>query len=63
MGGWVGGRWVVGKSDFKENPKSDLDLDLWFVNIQHGRILDFENLLSRLSVIWSDLFGSRRNVG
>ena len=23
---------VVGKSDFKENPKSDLDLDLGFVN-------------------------------
>ena len=24
---------VVGKSDFKENPKSDLDLDLGFVKI------------------------------
>ena len=24
--------WVVGKSDSKENPKSDLDLDLGFVN-------------------------------
>ena len=30
--GWVGG-WAVGKSDFKENPKSDLDLDLGFVNM------------------------------
>ena len=29
-GGEVGG--VVGKSDFKENPKSDPDLDLGFVN-------------------------------
>ena len=28
MGWWMG---VVGKSDFKENPKSDLDLDLGFV--------------------------------
>ena len=28
------GRWVVGKSDFEENPKSDLDLDLGFVNIR-----------------------------
>ena len=27
-----GGGGVVGKSDFKENPKSDLDLDLGFVN-------------------------------
>ena len=26
------GGWVVGKSDFKENPKSDLDLDLGFVS-------------------------------
>ena len=25
------GGWVVGKSDFKENPESDLDLDLGFV--------------------------------
>ena len=25
---------MVGKSDFKENPKSDLDLDLEFVNIR-----------------------------
>ena len=25
--------WMVGKSDSKENPKSDLDLDLGFVNI------------------------------
>ena len=25
--GWGLGGWVVGKSDFKENPKSDLDLD------------------------------------
>ena len=24
---------VVGKSDFKENPKSDLDFDLAFVNM------------------------------
>ena len=33
-GGWRGGvgGWVVGKSDSKENPKSDLDLDLGFVN-------------------------------
>ena len=29
-GGWGWG--VVGKSDFKENPKSDMDLDLGFVN-------------------------------
>ena len=27
---------VVGKSDFKENPKSHLDLDLEFVKNVHG---------------------------
>ena len=27
MGGWVAG-WVVGKSDFNENPVVSLDLDL-----------------------------------
>ena len=27
-----GGGWLVGNFDFKENPKSDLDLDLGFVN-------------------------------
>ena len=26
------GGWVVGESDFKENPMYDLDLDLGFVN-------------------------------
>ena len=31
MGGGAG-LVLVGKSDFKENPKSDLDLDLGFVN-------------------------------
>ena len=30
-GGGGGGGWAVGKSDSKENPKSDLDLDLGFV--------------------------------
>ena len=28
---------VVGKSGFKENPKSDLDLDLGFVNFRNGK--------------------------
>ena len=32
LGGGGGGWGVVGKSDFKENPKSDMDLDLEFVN-------------------------------
>ena len=35
---------MVGKSDFKENPKSDLDLDLGFVNLEKigklGKILE-----------------------
>ena len=36
VGGGLG--WVVGKSDFKENSKSDLDLDLGFVNkSQHSQ--------------------------
>ena len=40
MGVGVGvGEWVVGKSDFKENPKSDQDLDLWFVKIRISRCL------------------------
>ena len=33
--GWVGGSVGVGKCVSKENPKSDLDLDLWFVNIEN----------------------------
>ena len=37
----VGGGWVVGKSDSKENPKSDLDLDLGFVNIKFN--FNFKN--------------------
>ena len=33
MGGGGGGLWgAVKKSDFTENPKSDLDMDLGFVN-------------------------------
>ena len=28
---------MVGKNDFKENPKSDLNLDLGFVNASVGR--------------------------
>ena len=30
---------MVGKSDFKENPKSDLDLDLGFVKISIKRAI------------------------
>ena len=33
---------VVGKSDFKENPMSDLDLDLGFVNyVKIARVVMF----------------------
>ena len=37
-GGWVCGL-VVGKFDSKENPKSDLDLDLGFVNCDENSLL------------------------
>ena len=33
---------MVGKTDFKENPKSDLDLDLGFVNYDENQYLGFK---------------------
>ena len=33
------GVWVVGKSDFKENPRFDLDLDLGFVKNSDKNLL------------------------
>ena len=40
--GWGLGGGVVGKSDFKENPKSDLDLDLGFLNdLKIARVVMF----------------------
>ena len=39
LGGLGVGMGVVEKYDFKDNPKSDLDLDLGFVNFSR----DFEN--------------------
>ena len=42
----MGGGGGVGKSDSKENPKSDLDLDLGFVNWLF--IIDLKHLLNLL---------------
>ena len=42
---------MVGKSDFKENPKSDLDLDLGFVNICFARESGMQLLLKVISNI------------
>ena len=43
MAGWLGvAGWVVGKSDFNENPvvSADLDFDLGFVNTNDSAMLE-----------------------
>ena len=42
--------WVVRKSDFKENPKSDLDLDLGFVKIVRIKISKFCSFVPSVSL-------------
>ena len=33
---------MVGNSDFKENPKSDLDLNLWFVKDKRNKVTFYQ---------------------
>ena len=42
---------MVGKSDFNENPQSDLDLDLGFVNVCFARESGMQLLLKVISNI------------
>ena len=44
---------MVGKSDFKENPKSNHDLDLGVVNNPNlGLDLGFVNFLPKMILVW-----------